>query len=146
MSAGPFLYDDDPAPLHTGTPRSSQAWLIGGLIGVLLLAVGMVAGILLIKGTADEQATEVTGVFLAALADDDLETSYGLLCEDERARLAPDEVAGEYLGAGTGEVVGARSHPVEGAELQLVEVRWADGRTSRFSVISEDGARICGTD
>ncbi len=143
---GPFLYDDGPAPLHTGAPRSRQGWLIGGLIAVFVLAGGMVAGLLLVKGSADEQATEVTGVFLEALDGGDTETAHGLLCERERARLLPDEVADEYLGAGRGEVTGARSDPVEGDRLQQVQVRWDDGGTSRFTVIAEDGPRICGTD
>jgi hypothetical protein len=143
---GPFLYDDDPAPLHTGTPRAARVWLVAGILGVVALAVVMLGGILVFKGSGDEQATQVTGVFLAAMAAGDTETTHGLLCEDERARLAPDDVAAAYGGDGRGEVVGAREDPVEGAGRQLVEVRWEDGGTSSFTVISEDGPRICGTD
>ncbi|TKJ16788.1 hypothetical protein [Blastococcus sp. CCUG 61487] len=143
---GPFLYDDGPAPLHTGTPRNRQGWLIGTLVAIVLLAVGMAGALLLVKGSPGEQAGEATGVFLAALADGDTETAHELLCEDERARIAPEDVAGTYLGSGEGEVVGAESDPVEGDKVQRVDVRWADGGSSTFSVISEDGPRICGVD
>jgi hypothetical protein len=142
---GPFLYDEGPAPLHTGSPRAGRGWLIFGLLSVILLSVGMVGGLLLLKGSGD-QATEVTGVFLAALANDDTETAHQLLCEEERTRLQPDEVAGAYLGSTPGEVTGADADPVEGEKVQRVQVRWADGGTSAFAVISEDGPRICGTD
>ncbi|MGY1752460.1 hypothetical protein [Blastococcus sp. SYSU D01042] len=141
---GPFLYDDGPAPLHTGTPRAARVWLVLGMLGVLALAVLMLGGIFVFKGSGDEQATQVTGVFLAALDAGDTETTHGLLCEEERARLAPGEVASEYGGAGRGEVVEVRDHPVEGAREQLVGVRWEDGGTTQFTVIGEDGPRICG--
>src|SRR4051794_9762829 len=94
---GPFLYDDDPAPLHTGTPRRSGKLLVLVFGATVVAAVLMVLLLPLIKGSAEDQAREVTGVFLAALDKGDTETAYGLLCEDERARIAPGDVAAEYL-------------------------------------------------
>ena len=45
-----------------------------------------------LKGSAGGAgAARSAGVFLAALAEDDTETAYGLLCEAERAELSPDE-------------------------------------------------------
>ena len=41
MTSGPFLYDDGPAPLHTGTPRRSGKLLVaifGGMFVVPLYA------------------------------------------------------------------------------------------------------------
>jgi len=98
-----------------------------------------------LKGSPEEQAREVSGVFLAALAQDDLETAYGLLCAEERARLAPGAVPAEYAPGGTGEVTGATADEVGGAPVQRVEVAWSDGSTSTLTVVSEQGARVCGT-
>jgi hypothetical protein len=138
---GPYLYDDDPAPLHTGTPRRRQGLLIAILAGTVLVAVGMVAAMFLVKGSPEEQAQEVAGVFLAALEQDDTETAHQLLCQAERANLSPDSVPQAYLDATPGRVVGSGA----AGEGQLsVEVRWADGSMSQWIVISEDGPRICG--
>lgn len=138
---GPYLYDDDPAPLHTGTPRSSRAFLILLLAGTALVAVGMVAAMYLVKGSPEEQAREVAGVFLAALENDDTETAHQLLCQAEQTDLPPDSVPQSYLEQTPGRVVGADA----GQEGQLiVEVRWTDGSRSQWVVISEDGPRICG--
>ena len=141
MSGGPYLYDDDPAPLHTGTPRRRQGLLIAILAGTVLVAVGVVAAMFLVKGSPEEQAQEVAGVFLAALEQDDTETAHQLLCQDERANLTPASVGPAYLDATPGRVVGSDA----AGEGQLrVEVRWADGSRSQWIVISEDGPRICG--
>lgn len=140
MTTGPFLYDDDPAPLHTGTPRPARGpvlWIFGGTAA---FAVLMVVLMLVVKGSGEEQAREVAGVFLAALAEDDVETAHALLCQEERLRLPPGEVAGAYLGEGAGEVGPARED--DGA--QLVAVEWADGTSSELTVVGEDGPRICG--
>ena len=138
---GPYLYDDDPAPLHTGTPRRRQGLLIAILAGTVLVAVGMVAAMFLVKGSPEEQAQEVAGVFLAALEQDDTETAHQLLCQAERANLSPAGVPEAYLDATPGRVVGSDA----AGEGQLrVEVRWADGSRSEWLVISEDGPRICG--
>ncbi|WP_346622701.1 hypothetical protein [Blastococcus montanus] len=144
--SGPFLYDEDPAPLHTGTPRARKGWLIGGLVGVPLVAVGMVAALYLVQGSPEEQATQVTGVFLAALAAGDSETAYQLLCEDERARLDVDGLDEEYLRPGAAEVIGVEDDATEGARIQEVTVRWEDGATAQLEVVREDGPRICGID
>jgi hypothetical protein len=139
-STGPFLYDDAPEPLHTGAPRRSGKILVLILAGTVVAAVLAVWASVALRGTPGEQATEVTGVFLAALAADDTETAHALLCEEERARLEPGEVAGGYLGAGRPEL----GEPGRDGDERLVPVTWDDGTTSTFTVIGEDGLRICG--
>jgi hypothetical protein len=141
MTNGPYLYDDDPAPLHTGTPRRRQGLLLAILGGTTLVAVGMVAALFLVKGSPEEQATEVAGVFLTALEQGDTETAHQLLCEAERANLSPASVGPTYLAQTPGRVVGADA--AEGRPMG-VEVRWADGATSEWTVVSEDGPRVCG--
>ena len=138
---GPYLYDDDPAPLHTGTPRNGQRILIAILAGTVLVAVGMVAAMLLVKGSPDEQAEEVAGVFLAALQQDDVETAHELLCQAERVNLSPAGIAPVYLAETPGRIVGADA---AGDGQLRVEVRWADGATTAWTVIGEDGPRVCG--
>jgi hypothetical protein len=138
---GPFLYDDDPAPLHTGTPRRANGlllWIFGGTAAFAVLMVVLMA---VVKGTGEDQAQEVAGVFLAALAQDDTETAYELLCQEQRAGLSPDEVAGAYLGEGAGELGEARRD----GDALLVPVEWSDGTASELTVIAENGPRICGT-
>ncbi|MGY1837462.1 hypothetical protein ACI79P_20440 [Blastococcus sp. SYSU DS0510] len=144
MTQGPFLYDDDPAPLHTGTPRRRQGWLIAGILGVVLLAGGMVAGLYVVRGSPADQSAEVTQVFYAALAAGDTETAYALLCEEEQARLDATGMETEYLRPGSAEVAGVRDDPVEGARVQQVTVRWGDGGSAQLAVVNEDGPRICG--
>jgi hypothetical protein len=138
---GPFLYDEGPAPLHTGTPRRSGKILVLIFGGTVVVAVLMVVLGLAVKGTGSEQAEEVSGVFLAALAADDTETAYALLCQDERIRLSPDEVAGEYLAEGDPELGTVSTD----GDARLVPVQWSDGTTSELTVIGEDGLRVCGT-
>ena len=145
MSQGPYLYDDDPAPLHTGTPRPARALILAVIGGTVAVAVGMAVGLPLVKGSPEEQAREVSGVFLSALAQDDVETAYGLLCAEERARVAPEALATEYAAGGTGRVAGAIADELDGEPVQRVEVAWSDGSTSTLTVVSESGARICGT-
>jgi hypothetical protein len=145
MSSGPYLYDDDPAPLHTGTPRSARGLILAILGGTVLVAVAMALGLPLVKGSPEEQAREVTGVFLDALAADDVETAYGLLCDVERARLAPDAVPGVYATGGDGDVVDTTEGEQDGEPVQRVDVQWTDGSTTTLTVVSEDGARVCGT-
>jgi hypothetical protein len=137
---GPFLYDEGPAPLHTGTPQRSGKILVLIFGGTVVAAVLMVVLTLALKGSGSDQAKEVSGVFLAALAADDTETAYELLCQDERIRLAPDEVAGEYLAEGDPELGEVRRD----GDARLVPVEWADGTTSELTVVGEDGLRICG--
>jgi hypothetical protein len=138
---GPYLYDDGPEPLHTGAPRRSGKILVLILGGTVLFAVLMVVLTLLLRGTGEDQAKEVTGVFLAALAADDTETAYDLLCQEERIRLDPADLGSAYLGDGDGEVGAVR----EDGDERLVTVTWADGTTSELTVVGEDGLRICGT-
>jgi hypothetical protein len=143
---GPFLYDDGPAPLHTGTPRR-RPWLLLAIFGgTAVVAVLMVVALPLLKGSADEQARESVGVFLAALGKGDTETAHGLLCDDERARLAPDEVAGAYLAGEGGHVVGTEEAEEDGESVQHVRVGWDDRSATTLTVVREDGPRICGTD
>ncbi len=145
MSDGSYLYDDDPAPLHTGTPRPARALILAVIGGTVAVAVGMAVGLPLVKGSPEEQAREVSGVFLAALAADDVETAYGLLCAEERARVAPGAVATEYAPGGTGRIAGTIADELDGAPVQRVEVAWSDGSTSVLTVVSEQGARVCGS-
>jgi hypothetical protein len=137
---GPYLYDDGPAPLHTGTPRRANGLLLWIFGGTAAFAVLMVVLTLVLKGSGEEQAQEVAGVFLAALAQDDTETAHQLLCQDERIRLSAEEIAGAYLGEGAGDVGDSRE--VDGE--RHVTVEWSDGTTSELTVIGEDGPRICG--
>jgi hypothetical protein len=140
MTNGPFLYDDEPEPLHTGTPRSRNGQMVAVLVATALLAVLTVAALFVFRGSAAEQSEEAVGVFLAALEAGDTETAHQLLCTDERAGIEADELVGGYTGSLPGEVVGS----TDAGEVQQVEVRWADGGTSEYSVISEGGARLCG--
>jgi hypothetical protein len=144
QTEGPYLYDDGPEALHTGTPRGARGLILAVLGGTVLVAVGMAVGLPLVKGTPDEQAREVTGVFLDALAGGDAETAHQLLCEEERARVPAGEVATEYAPAGDGEITGTSADDVDGVPVQRVEIGWADGSTSTFTVLSEDGPRVCG--
>jgi hypothetical protein len=144
MTNGPFLYDEGPEPLHTSPGRSRQGLLLWVFGGTALVAVLMVVFLPLVKGSAEDQSREVVGVFLAALGKGDNETAYQLLCEDERAGLAPDEVGPRYLGDGTGEVVSSSDDRVDGDPVQRVEVEWSDGSTSDFTVVNADGPHVCG--
>jgi hypothetical protein len=141
MTSGPFLYDDGPAPLHTGTPRRRNGLLLAIFGGTAVVAVLMVLALFLLKGTPEDQARESAGVFLAALEQGDDETAHELLCQAERANLSPASVAPAYLAETPGRVVGSDAAP--GGKLS-VEVAWADGTTSEWTVIREDGPRICG--
>lgn len=146
--SGPYLYDDGPAPLHTGTPRSRKGLLIGILAGTVAVAVAAVVALPLFTGSAEKQASQSAGVFVAALQQGDTETAYGLLCDDERARLQPAEVAAAYLRPGTGTVAGVSDAELGGRPAERVEVRWTDGgavSNSYLTVINESGAHVCGT-
>jgi len=147
MSSGPYLYDEGPEPLHTGTPRSRRGLLVAIFLGTVLVAVAAAVALPILRGSAGEQATEAASVFVAALRQDDTETAYNLLCVDERARLKPGAVAAEYLRSGTPQVGSAADADREGQPVQRVEVRWIDGGavTSTFlTVVNEDGAHVCG--
>ena len=147
---GPYLYDDGPEDLHTGTPRRRNGLILAVFGATLAVGVGMVVALPLVKGSGEEQAREVVGVFVAALAADDLETAGGLLCESERDRADAEgtdagEFAAAYAPAGTGEVTGVQSGELDGKDAQQVRVRWDDGSETTVSVVLEDGPRVCGT-
>jgi len=147
VTTGPFLYDDNPEPLHTGAPRRSGKILVLVFGATAVVAVLMVLLLPLIKGSAEDQAREVTGVFMAALDKGDTETAHQLLCPDERARVAPDEMAAEYLaGDGIGRVVSVEEGQVDGEASREVAVEWPGGGAATFVVVNADGPRICGVD
>ena len=145
---GPFLYDDDPAPLHTGTPRNRNGTIIALLSVTVLIAVLMVGGMVFFKGTASDQAEEVAGVFTRALAAGDTETAYGLICASERGRITPDQLAGDYLQPGTPTITGSRGTRIDDEPVRYVQVRWDDAgtiRTTELTVVPEGGTEVCGT-
>jgi hypothetical protein len=142
---GPFLYDEGPESLHTGTPRSRRGLLACIGIATVAVAILMVVLLPLVTGSATKQATQVTTVFLRSLAAGDTETAYGLLCDTERQRLAPDKIAGAYLRATPGTVSGATESKQGGTTTELVDVRWADGSASRYTLVNQSGPRICAT-
>ncbi|SFL01694.1 hypothetical protein [Geodermatophilus ruber] len=147
MSTGPYLYDEGPTSLHTGTPRRRNGLLLALLGGTVAVGVGMVVTLPLVKGSPDEQAREVTGVFLEAMAQGDRETAHQLLCQEERARLAADAIAAEYTRPGTAEIAGIEAGERGDSPARLVEVRWTDGgttATATFTVVNQDGPRVCG--
>ena len=146
MTNGPYLYDDRPEPLHTGTPRQRNGLILailGGTVVVALLAVG---AMWLVHGSSADQAEETASVFSKALAADDVETAYGLLCDTERARVAPDQLADAYGHEGTPHVTGSRKAGED--SRRLVDVRWdaaGGGQTTRLLVVPEGGGKVCGT-
>jgi hypothetical protein len=145
MTTGPFLYDEGPEPLHTGTPRRSGKVLVAIFGGTVLVAVLMAVLLPLVTGSAGDQSRQAVQVFLAALDKDDTETAYQLLCEKERAGLTPGDVAARYVvGGGAGHVVAASDAEADGAPAQQVRVQWSDGSLSRFTVVNSDGPHVCG--
>jgi hypothetical protein len=145
MTNGPFLYDEGPEHLHTSAPRRRQGLLLWVFGGTALVAVLMALLLPLLRGSAADQSREVVQVFLAALDKGDNETAYQLLCEQERAAMTPDDVAGRYLsGDGVGQIVGASDAEVDGDPVQRVQVRWPDGSLTTLTVINADGPHVCG--
>ncbi|UOY03256.1 hypothetical protein [Blastococcus sp. PRF04-17] len=144
MTQGPFLYDEEPAPLHTGTPRRRQGVLLLVFGGTVVAAFLMVGASFWIKGSPDDQAREVAGVFLEALEQRDTETAWGLLCEEERARVPAEGVVAEYQLADDGEIASVAGADMAGTPARQVVVDWSDGQRSRLVVISENGPRVCG--
>jgi hypothetical protein len=146
MTAGPFLYDDGPEPLHTGAPRRSGKFLVLIFGATAVVAVLMVVLLPLVKGSAGDQSRQAVQVFLAALHKGDTDTAYSLLCEQERADLAPGDIARRYVGEGTGAVVGTSDAEVGGAPVERVRVEWDDGSRTTMTVINSDGPHVCGVD
>jgi hypothetical protein len=141
---GPFLYDDEPENLHTGTPRNRNGLLLAIMLGTVVVGVVMVLLIPVVKGTAEEQSTGAVNAFYAALGDGDLDSATQLLCSAERRRLAEDDPAEDYV-RGTGpEVTGTAEGEVDGDTVQEVSVTWDDGSTATVVVVNEDGPHVCG--
>jgi len=145
MTNGPYLYDDGPAPLHTGTPRRRSGLLLALFGGTTLLAVLLVLFTPLVKGSQEQQARDSVGVFLKALAQGDTTTADEMLCASEHARLRPDQIAGDYLGSGTGQILRVDRAEVGGSTVAQVAVRWSDGATTRITVVGENGPHVCGS-
>ena len=151
--SGPYLYDEGPEALHTGKPRTRNGFVLGMLGGTAAVAVAAVVALPLVKGSAEDQAREVVGVYLAALEAGDTETAGELLCEAERDRAEEEGVeagerALESVPSGTGEVVGVQPGELDGQDSQEVRVRWDDGAGSTettLAVVLEDGPRVCGS-
>jgi hypothetical protein len=140
--SGPYLYDDDPAPLHTGTPRNRNWSIVILLALTVLLAVGTVVGMYVFRGSPADEAEERAGVFLAALAADDVETASALLCEEQRAGRTDDEALEPYRGV-TGTVGDAREREIDGDLVLVVPVR-SGAATSELVLIPEGGPKVCG--
>ena len=144
MTNGPYLYDDDPAPLHTGTPRNRN-WSIVVLLGLtVLLAVGTVVGMYVFRGSPADEAEQRAGVFLAALAADDVETASALLCEEGRHGVSGEEALEPYADVAGGTAGSARDAEVDGDRVQLVPVTGAGVPASELVLVPEGGPRICG--
>ena len=141
---GPFLYDDAPEPLHTGAPRRRPWTLLGTMLATVVLAILAVVALPLVSGSPAKQSKQAVGVFFAAMKKGDTETTYGLLCDAERSRIKPEQVATEYGGPGTPAVQSATSATRDGKPAQRVSVRWIDGQTARLTVINESGPHVCG--
>jgi hypothetical protein len=145
MTTGPFLYDEGPEPLHTGSPRRSGKYLVLIFGATVLLAVLAVVILPLVKGSAGDQSRQAVQVFLAALSKNDTETAYDLLCDKERAAVQPEDVAARYVvGGGPGQVVKESDGQADGAPVEHVRVQWADGSLSRFTVVNSNGPHVCG--
>jgi hypothetical protein len=144
MTEGPFLYDDGPAPLHTGTPRRRNGLLLALFGGTVLVAILMVVTLPLVKGTPAEQARDTVSVFFKALQQGDTATAHDMLCAAEQSRLTAADVPGAYRGAEPGRVVGATETAVGGHTVEEVRVIRADGSASRVTVVGENGPHVCG--
>ncbi|KQS66223.1 hypothetical protein [Modestobacter sp. Leaf380] len=143
---GPFLYDDDPQPLHAGAGRPRKGLLLalgGGTLAVALVAVFSLNAL---QGSPEEQVEQVADVFTRALVAGDDETAWGLLCNAEQERLQPAEVAGDYLQAGTPDVGTATETELDGVDARLVPVRWDDDGAvteTELTLVAEDGPKVC---
>lgn len=142
----PYLYDDDPQPLHAGPGRSRKGLLLALAGGTVAVAVAAVFSLYAVQGSPDEQVEEVADVFTRALVAGDDETAWGLLCNDEQARLQPGEVAGDYLRAGTPDVGTATETELNGVQARVVPVRWDDDGvviTTDLTLVAESGPKVC---
>ena len=141
---GPYLYDDNPEPLHTGTGRNRN-WTIIVLLGLtVLLAVGMFGGMYVFRGTPEDEAKQVAGVFVAALAAGDDETASGLLCED--LSPTPDaavEALGPYRATAGGTVGAPQEQQTDDGLVMIVPVR-SDAGATELVLVPEGGPKVCG--
>jgi len=140
---GPYLYDDQPEPLHTGAPRGRNWSIVVILVLTVLAAVGTVVGMYVFRGSPAEEAEERAGVFVAALAADDVETASGLLCEEARQGVSGEEALEHYTGVAGGTVGRAREVDVDGEPAQIVPVEQHDGTTTELVLIPEGGPKVC---
>ena len=141
---GPYLYDDNPESLHTGTPRNRNWSIVVLMVLTVLLAVGNGVGMFAFRGTPQDEAQERATVFVAALGAGDTETASALLCEDERVAGTDDEVLAPYTGLAGGTVGEATEEDVDGDLVQVVPVRSADGATAELVLVPEGGPKVCG--
>ncbi|MCW2581388.1 MAG: uncharacterized protein JWQ53_178 [Klenkia sp.] len=142
----PYLYDDDPQPLHAGVGRSRKGLLlaIGG--GTVVVAVAAVVSLNALQGSPEEQVEQVADVFTRALAAGDDETAWGLLCDAEQDRIDSSQVAADYLRAGTPQVGTATEAELDGVQARTVTVRWDDDgavTTTELTLVAEDGPKVC---
>jgi hypothetical protein len=144
MTNGPYLYDDDPAPLHTGTPRNRNWSIVIVLVLTVLLAIGTVVGMYVFRGSPADEAEERAGVFVAALTADDVETASALLCEKGRRGLSGEEALEPYAGVAGGTVGSARDAEIDGEPVQVVPVTGSGGTTAELVLVPEGGPKICG--
>lgn len=146
-TTGPFLYDEDPQPMHAGPGRSRQGLLLALGAGTVAVAVGAVVALNALQGSPDEQVEQVADVFTQAVVAGDSETAWGLLCDAEQARIDPGEVAADYLQAGVPEVGAVTETELDGVQARLVRVRWDDDgavTTTELTLVAENGPRVCG--
>jgi hypothetical protein len=143
--SGPYLYDDGPTSPHTGQARSRRGLLSVVLVSTLAVAILAVVLLPIVNGSGTDRAKQVTSVFLKAMAKGDTDTAHQLLCDTERARLTEAQVAKAYLGPAPGTVGSASEVKQNGDTVERVDVRWADGSTSRYTLVNQSGPRICST-
>ena len=142
--SGPYLYDDEPAPLHTGTPRTRN-WSIVVLLGLtVLLAVGTVVGMYAFRGSPEHEAEQRAGVFLAALSAGDVETAAGLLCEKALDGVSDAEALKPYARLSSGTAGTARELSVDGKPAMVVPVRSAGASSAELLLVPEGGPKVCG--
>ena len=143
-NSGPYLYDDEPERLHTGAPRARNWSIVALLLLTVLLAIGTVAGMYVFRGSPADEAEERAGVFVAALAADDVETASGLLCEEGREGRTLEEAVEPYAAVAGGTVGRATEEQVDGGPVQVVPVRLADGSDAELLLVPEGGPKVCG--
>jgi hypothetical protein len=143
MTSGPYLYDDNPEPLHTGTPRNRNWSIVALLVVTVLLAVGTVVGMYVFRGSPSDEAQERAHVFLAALAADDSETAAALLCEKAREGRTDDQAIEPYAALSSATAGKAREVEEDGKPVVIVPVA-GGGTSTELVLIPEGGPKVCG--